>query len=174
MESRRREYCWAIVIASIASPVFAQNQAGIPLNPGERLVAINNVPVAQTLSQPRVSSGGVVQATAILPQSQPAKASQALSTSALSKANGERRRYGMRPLSPDPQLQALALRKATMAAQRGLKGHVGGSLGGASCEGVGHTTNGQFISCCLNKPGSYGGAAMVRGRDGWYCCLLVR
>ncbi len=92
---------------------------------------------------------------------------------ALEKANAERARNGQRALVPDPQLQALALRKATIAAQRGHKNHIGGSLGGAACEGVGHT-NGRFLSCCLDEPGTYGGAAMVQGRDGWYCCLLVR
>jgi hypothetical protein len=92
---------------------------------------------------------------------------------ALDKANAERQRQGQRPLMPDPQLQALALQKATIAAQRRHKNHIGGSLGGAKCEGVGHT-NGRFLSCCLDEPGTYGGAAMVQGADGWYCCLLVR
>ena len=92
---------------------------------------------------------------------------------ALEKANAERRRYGKRPLLPDSQLQALALKKATIAAQRRYKNHIGGSLGSAKCEGVGHT-NGRFLSCCLDEPGTYGGAAMVQGTDGWYCCLLVR
>jgi uncharacterized protein YkwD len=92
---------------------------------------------------------------------------------ALEKANHERRLRGQGPLIPDPALQQLALTKATIAAQRGNKNHIGGSLGGARAEGVGHT-NGRFLSCCLDMPATYGGAAMVKGRDGWYCCLLVR
>lgn len=92
---------------------------------------------------------------------------------ALDKANHERRLRGQGPLIPDPALQQLALTKATIAAQQGNKNHIGGSLGGARAEGVGHT-NGRFLSCCLDMPATYGGAAMVKGRDGWYCCLLVR
>ena len=92
---------------------------------------------------------------------------------ALEKANHERARNGQRALIEDPALARLALHKATVAAQRSFKNHIGGSLGGARCEGVGHT-NGRFLTCCLDHSGTYGGAAMVQGRDGWYCCLLVR
>ncbi|MCA9258754.1 MAG: hypothetical protein KDA61_06125 [Planctomycetales bacterium] len=152
----------------------AQNVAGIKLNPGERLVAVNGVPVNSI-------NRGVTQASYAAPSSnivgQLQRTNQAFShtpgSTALDKANAERARQGQRPLLPDPNLQALALRKATMAAQRGYKNHVEGSLGGAKCEGVGWT-NGRFLSCCLNEPGTYGGAAMVKGADGWYCCLLVR
>lgn len=183
MENRWKTCCWAITIACVSHAAYAQSQLGIPLNPGERLVSIDNVPVnpapmnqaqLRSFAEPSIYSGGVVQSSATMPITQPARTSQAQSVSALQKANGERQRYGMGPLAPDPQLQALALQKATVAAQRGQKGHIGGSLGGASCEGVGHTTYGRFISCCLDQPGTHGGAAMVHGRDGWYCCLLVR
>lgn len=177
------------------SNAVAQSTAGIPLNPGERLVAINGVPVASApqgvAATPRVvqstpavsqpaSPSGVVQASAqtqtnivgnLAPSNQPF--SHTPGASALEKANAERRRYGRGPLLPDPQLQALALRKATIAAQRRYKNHIGGSLGSAKCEGVGHT-NGRFLTCCLDEHGTYGGAAMVQGPDGWYCCLLVR
>lgn len=92
---------------------------------------------------------------------------------ALEKANYERRKNGVGNLKPDPQLQALALKKARIAASRRYKNHIGGSLGGARAEGVGHT-QGRFLSCCLDMHATYGGAAMVQGADGWYCCLLVR
>lgn len=92
---------------------------------------------------------------------------------ALEKANHERRKNGVGNLKPDPQLQALALKKARIAASRRYKNHIGGSLGGARAEGVGHT-QGRFLSCCLDMHATYGGAAMVQGADGWYCCLLVR
>jgi hypothetical protein len=167
---------------------------GIQLNPGERLVAIDGVPVngnGAAIQQ----QNGVVQQNGAVRQVTPASArtaapagsnnivgtlthsnlpfSHSPGSSALEKANYERQRNGQRPLIPDPQLEALALQKATIAAQRGHKNHVGGTLGGARCEGVGHT-HGRFLSCCLDEPGTYGGAAMVQGRDGWYCCLLVR
>lgn len=94
-------------------------------------------------------------------------------STALEKANYERKRNRQGPLKPDPALQALALKKAKIAAKRGYKNHIGGSLGNARAEGVGHT-QGRFLTCCLDMPARYGGAAMVKGRDGWYCCLLVR
>lgn len=92
---------------------------------------------------------------------------------ALEKANYERKRNGQGALKADAGLQALALKKAKIAAERGYKNHIGGSLGNAKAEGVGHT-QGRFLTCCLDMPAKYGGAAMVKGRDGWYCCLLVR
>ena len=94
-------------------------------------------------------------------------------STALEKANYERKRNGQGALKADPSLQALALKKAKIAAQRGYKNHIGGSLGNARAEGVGHT-QGRFLTCCLDMPAKYGGAAMVKGKDGWYCCLLVR
>ncbi len=160
-----------------------QSVEGIQLNPGERLVAIDGVRV-----DGRQRATGTAPATKDKPRSGPVahsanivgnlvRSSRPFShtpgETALDKANAERQRQGQRPLLPDPQLQALALRKATIAAQRGHKNHIGGSLGGAKCEGVGHT-HGRFLSCCLDEPGTYGGAAMVQGADGWYCCLLVR
>lgn len=170
-----------IVAFAITSNAFGQastsNFAGIPLQPGETLVAVDGVPVGAA-TQP--------QQAASTPAGQPASGnvvgqlvrsnlpfSHTPGGTALEKANAERARNGQRALIPDPQLQALALRKATTAAQRRFKNHIGGSLGGAKCEGVGFT-NGRFLSCCLDEPGTYGGAAMVQGADGWYCCLLVR
>lgn len=92
----------------------------------------------------------------------------------MEKVNHERRLNGQGPLKIDPKLHALALRKAKIAARRQHKGHIGGTLGGARAEGVG-VTQGRFLSCCLDMPATYGGAAMVQGWDGqWYCCLLVR
>jgi hypothetical protein len=177
----------------------AADTSGIKLNPGERIVAINGVPVEQLGIAPdgtrmgggSPSTSAVVTASASVTKQasvQPAayatnivgnlvRTGQSFShtpgESALDKANYERRMRGMGALTPDPALQELALQKATIAAARGYKNHIGGSLGGARAEGVGHT-NGRFLSCCLDMPATYGGAAMVQGRDGWYCCLLVR
>lgn len=176
----------ALASLMLGSTALAANSHGIKLNPGERLVAIDGVPVDQIPDgkMPAVTTAGgkEVQATDGEPMATNivgnlVRSGQSFSHSdgvtALDKANAERRREGQRALIPDAGLQALALRKATIAAQRGYKNHIGGSLGGAKCEGVGHT-NGRFLSCCLDEPGTYGGAAMVQGRDGWYCCLLVR
>jgi len=176
-----------------ASAVQSADSHGIKLNPGERIVAINGVPVEQLgiKSDGTPMDGKVTQASATV-ASPSAVVTEGAATNivgnlvrsnmpfshtpgetAIDKANHERRRNGMGALVPDPQLQELALQKAKIAAARGYKNHIGGSLGGARAEGVGHT-QGRFLSCCLDMPATYGGAAMVQGADGWYCCLLVR
>lgn len=174
----------AVLSTLVCSAVFANNidMTGIRLNPGERVVAIDGVPVNSATGQQ--GQGQVRQAgykpvrtiaTNIIGNLVPSNLpfSHTPGETALDKANYERRKNGVGDLIPDPQLQALALQKAQIAAARGHKNHIGGSLGGARAEGVGHT-NGRFLSCCLDMPATYGGAAMVQGRDGWYCCLLVR
>jgi hypothetical protein len=159
--------------------------SGFNLNPGEKLVAVDGVPVGGLPSGSVQTNGGVMQASAAMPMQGIARNIEGTLTAsgqpfshtpgetALDKANHERRKNGVGNLVPDPALQELALQKARIAAARGHKNHIGGSLGGARAEGVGHT-NGRFLSCCLDMPATYGGAAMVQGRDGWYCCLLVR
>lgn len=164
-----------LATASVAS---GQNPYGIELNPGERLVSVDgvavnsNAPATGAVERVQDVASHATNIVGNLVQSGRAFSHSAGET-ALEKANTERARNGQRSLLPDPALQQLALHKATIAAQRSYKNHVGGSLGGAACEGVGFT-NGRFLTCCLDKPGTYGGAAMVQGRDGWYCCLLVR
>lgn len=168
-----------------ASLAMAQQNSDIKLNPGERIIAINGVPytggvvtaaaTGTSVSVVTNSSSHQIEATNIV--GQPVQTGQPFShtpgTTALQKANYERRLQGQGPLLPDPQLQQLALEKASIAARHRHKNHIGGSQGGASCEGVAHTA-GRFLACCLDKPGTHGGAAMVQGTDGWYCCLLVR
>lgn len=201
-----------VVLSALVCSVSLANSndlSGIKLNPGERIIAINGVPVGPQQGQARPSQvqpqraahqGQVQQGqqnTGQLRQQNPVQQASfrpapAVATNivgnlvrsnlpfsytpgatALDKANYERRRNGVGNLIPDPHLQQLALQKAQIAARRGHKNHIGGSLGGARAEGVGHT-NGRFLSCCLDMRATYGGAAMVQGRDGWYCCLLVR
>lgn len=157
--------------------------ADFNLAPGEVLVAVDGVPVenyGQPSQQPQRRAQGPVRRLAgaarnivgnLVRNGLPF--SHTPGRTALEKANHERMLVGTGPLKPDPALQALALRKATIAAERTQKGHIGGTMGGAKCEGTA-TTNGMFLSCCLDEPGTYGGAAMVQGADGWYCCLLVR
>lgn len=165
----------------VGSSAFSQDLdlSEFDLAPGERIVSVDGVPVEHY--QPPKPRGG------INPHRETSVARNIIGRllrtgrpfsytpgdTALEKANYERRAQGYGPLLPDPELQALALRKAKIAADRGIKQHVGGSLGSAKAEGVGFT-NGRFLSCCLDEPATYGGAAMVQGRDGWYCCLLVR
>ena len=83
-------------------------------------------------------------------------------------------------------LDWLAQQKANTAARLGIKNHVGGSLGGATAEGVGWASTPQraIQRCCFSghplqsKRGPYKtrlGTAVARGNDGyWYACILVR
>lgn len=199
-------FCTVSLVVSLvagSTSVHANNDSsGFDLKPGERIVAIDGVPVngAATRSadaavrQVAATKGSATQAASKGESSKRtsrgsirAVAANIVGTlvrsglpfshtpgeTALEKANYERRKNGVGNLIPDPQLQALALKKARVAASRGQKNHIGGSLGGARAEGVGHT-QGRFLSCCLDMHATYGGAAMVQGADGWYCCLLVR
>lgn len=202
----------ASVLVGAASFAAANDWSGFDLKPGERIIAIDGVPVSGPAARGSVTATPKPTATTAKPKSErvtvakpaveksePAKSSNGSAPrgdgiakniegtlvrnglpfshtpgeTALEKANYERRKNGVGNLIPDPELQALALQKARIAASRRFKNHIGGSLGGARAEGVGHT-QGRFLSCCLDMPATYGGAAMVQGADGWYCCLLVR
>ena len=79
--------------------------------------------------------------------------------------------------------QALAQQKASLAASTLNKGHVGGSLGPATHEGVGFSSvsSQQAINaaCYSGSPISAQGpgrprigTGVARGSDGWYSCLL--
>ena len=194
----RTRIAWFAMAVFCGLPVYGQDISGIKLNPGERIVAINGVPVEKLGINPDGTRQGTIPAntnavvTASATSTSAGTVSPAVATNivgnlvqngmpfshspgetVMDKVNYERRLNGQGPLTPDPELMELALRKATIAAQRRYKNHIGGSLGSARAEGVGHT-QGRFLSCCLDMPATYGGAAMVQGADGWYCCLLVR
>ena len=72
----------------------------------------------------------------------------------------------------------LAQQKANQAAQRNLRGHVGGGLGGARYEGVGWSSvsaQQAIQQCCYwgTRPVSQIGVS--RGSDGcWYACVLYQ
>ena len=71
----------------------------------------------------------------------------------------------------------IAHRKARTAARRLLRGHVGGSLGGARFEGVGWGTTPQIAlrKCCYAGKRPVLAQAVYRGRDGmYYACRLYR
>ena len=153
-----------LVLCGLASEALAQNPYGIKLNPGERLISVNGVPVSRARRPVRAA---VRVATA------PVRAVGR----AIGYANAKRARRGLPAFREDPQLTAVAYRKASRAASRGNTGHVGGSMGGARMEGVGHSSRGphDFRACYLYSGGSRTvGAASVRGRGGWYFCLLLR
>ena len=70
----------------------------------------------------------------------------------------------------------LAQRKAAQAAQSGVRGHLGGGLGGAKYEGVGwsnHSAQNAISSCCYWGVRPTAQIGVSKGKDGfWYACVL--
>ena len=70
----------------------------------------------------------------------------------------------------------LAQSKAVRAAQIGLRGHLGGSLGGAKYEGVGWSNQSPqdaIEHCCYWGTRPTAQIGVSKGRDGcWYACVL--
>lgn len=94
----------------------------------------------------------------------------------LELANRQRANRSLGSLVPDPSLEALALERATRAASGRVRGHLGGSLGDASKEGIGYGSGREFRACYLYTAptGTPAGAAIVQGSDGlFYSCLLL-
>lgn len=96
----------------------------------------------------------------------------------LTTLNAQRSRQGLRGLAYDPQLQAVAERRAQLMASTGTKTHPSGSFAPGRYEGVGwsssHTPAG--VSACYTSDPNMrvAGAAMARGRDGVYFCVVYR
>jgi hypothetical protein len=132
--------------------------------------------VTQAADRPCVHCGLVhgvvaVQSPPIAVASQPRFANDGLDV-----LNRQRAARGIGPLVADSNLMHGALNKATRAAGRNYRGHLGGSLYGASKEGVGWTSGGKSFNSCYawSAPeGTPAGAALVRGTGGWYSCLLI-
>lgn len=81
--------------------------------------------------------------------------------------------YGGNSYSGGPQ--SVASNKASQAASRGVKGHLGGGYGGANAEGVGWSTysaQNALNNCCFTGQRTVAGSAVVRGSDGWYAVKL--
>jgi len=99
-------------------------------------------------------------------------------TNVLASINAQRSRQGIGRLQYDPQLQAVAQRRAQKMASMGLKRHPPGSFSPGRYEGVGwsssYSPNG-VSACYTSDPGMrYAGAAMATGRDGVYFAVVYR
>ena len=71
--------------------------------------------------------------------------------------------------------QAVASTKASQAASRGIKGHLGGGFGGGNAEGVGFSTysaQNALNNCCFTGQRTVAGSSVVRGGDGWYAVKI--
>jgi hypothetical protein len=81
------------------------------------------------------------------------------------------------PSVADACVHCVAKQKAQIAANRLIRGHVGGSLGGARYEGVGwgSTPQAALSKCCYSGRRPMVAQAVARGRDGnYYAVRLFR
>lgn len=96
----------------------------------------------------------------------------------LAALNAQRARQGVSILRYDPQLQAVAERRAQVMASRSLKNHPPGSFAPGRYEGVGWSSSysPSGVSACYTSDSRmrYAGAAMVTGRDGVYFAVVYR
>jgi hypothetical protein len=178
----------AILVSAVAErPAVAQQQAvdGGYSTPAMVLPSVSYV--QGTVSQPifqsaDVHGSGAVVYPAVTYASDAATYSGPIYSTA---ANGTFASYpsaGVSSFNTSPAAEVassgLAQQKAQQMAQMSMRGHVGGGLGGASCEGVGWSTvspQHAVQQCCYwgQRPASQIGVA--RGSDGcWYACVLYR
>ncbi|NND98803.1 MAG: hypothetical protein HKN47_15900 [Pirellulaceae bacterium] len=96
----------------------------------------------------------------------------------LGMLNSQRARQGVRQLTFDPSLQAVAQRRAQKMASMGLKNHPPGSFSPGRYEGVGWSSSyaPRGVSACYTSDPNmrYAGAAMATGRDGVYFAVVYR
>ena len=96
----------------------------------------------------------------------------------LDALNAQRARQGIGSLGMDPQLQAVAERRAQLMASTGTKSHPPGSFSPGRYEGVGWSSSysPSGVSACFTSDPNMrvAGAAMATGRDGVYFCVVYR
>ena len=144
------------------------------------------------------ATSSVVQASATIPQASygvnsstpmpsasiamPENSSQGASSqgvsNVLSTLNAQRARQGIGQLGYDPELQAVAERRAAEMARSGLKSHPPGSYSPGRYEGVGWSSSysPSGVSACFTSDSRMrvAGAAMATGRDGVYFAVVYR
>jgi len=96
----------------------------------------------------------------------------------LSALNSQRSRSGLASLGSDPNLQAVAERRALQMASTGNKSHPPGSFSPGTHEGVGWSSSyaPSGVSACYTSDSRMrvAGAAMATGRDGVYFAVVYR
>ncbi len=112
------------------------------------------------------------------PSVTPAQVNSGGASNVLDMLNSQRSRQGLNTLAYDPQLQAVANRRAARMAASGTKGHPSGSFAPGRYEGVGWSSSysPSGVSACFTSDPRMraAGAAMVTGRDGVYFCVVYR
>ncbi|EMI20932.1 putative secreted protein [Rhodopirellula maiorica SM1] len=128
------------------------------------------IPSAQFQSVPGQSYSGTIPTSTMQPSGG--------TSNVLATLNAQRARNGIGSLGFDPQLQAVAERRAALMASQGLKNHPPGSFAPGRYEGVGWSSSyspSGVSACFTNDPRMrVAGAAMATGRDGVYFCVVYR
>ncbi|WP_372722752.1 hypothetical protein [Novipirellula sp.] len=139
------------------------NPTGIQSLPGQ-------IEPAQIQSGPGQSYSSTIPTSTIAPSGG--------TSNVLATLNAQRARNGIGSLGFDPQLQAVAERRAALMASQGLKNHPPGSFAPGMYEGVGWSSSyspSGVSACFTNDPRMrVAGAAMATGRDGVYFCVVYR
>lgn len=150
-----------LAIVLVGQSADAQNRYGIQLKPGERLIAVDGVPVNQFQNgyySNNAATSQVVQATAVQPAAKPAASAAAKKPA----ATGAKKPAASKPLTADAKATAKPISKpapsmysgsdqeraqaeANYMAANGIRGHVGGQIG--RFEGCGWSTGGTPNTC---------------------------
>jgi len=125
-----------------------------------------------TYSSPNVISTQPIYGSVPAYNAQPAFTSPAIIYSAPVNASPSATQFN----STSNVQPGLAQSKAVQAAQRGLRGHLGGGLGGARYEGVGwsnQSSQDAVEHCCYWGTRPTAQIGVSKGQDGfWYACVL--
>jgi uncharacterized protein YkwD len=125
-----------------------------------------------------ISQSAVGTASTIVQTSASSLATSGGTSNVLSALNAQRARQGLGSLAMDPQLQAVAERRAQLMASSGTKSHPPGSYAPGRYEGVGWSSSysPSGVSACFTSDPRMrvAGAAMATGRDGVYFCVVYR
>ncbi|MEM9703607.1 MAG: hypothetical protein AAF907_14305 [Planctomycetota bacterium] len=171
-----------LALLTAAPAAFAQAPQGIVLNPGERLVS--PLPPGVTVTYRTTAPATAASTPAAAPQG-----SRVVTVGGVQPAGGATAatpRTTYRPAPPMPGAvvqtnyapqpvggnmyggsdQARAQAEANLMAARGIRGHVGGTIG--RFEGVGWSTGGMPNTCTPPRPMTLTADAIARGPGGVY------
>jgi hypothetical protein len=141
-----------VLLVTMCQTLCAENSYGIKLNPGERLISVNGVPV---------NSSSSIQSTTV-------KSTQPAATGTVKKKTGV-------PASKTVQVatsmysgsdQQRAQAEANYMARNGIRGHVGGQIG--MFEGCGWSTGGTPPTCTPSRSMNLTADATAYGSGGVY------
>ena len=173
----------ALALPAVASIAAAQvpDARGIPLNPGERLTAVNGTPVASPGAAP-ATPPPVTAGTCRSPRSGPTFTPGAVTLAGgtvPASGNGVIPGAFTRPAAPPNTVpstrrtvpmgggdQQRAQAEANHMARHGVRGHVGGTIG--AFEGVGWAGSGTPSTCTPGRPMRLTADAIARGPGGVY------